>query len=115
MPAKPEDYEPDGSDETISPYDNCTKDGHGISDKVLAVPLDTSRLMKGARLRAPLSDSRFDKDAYQHLLVDPPRAEALWKARSVTKERYPDSFYWGAFVCQGDPGSLSQPGLRTPM
>ena len=34
--------------------------------------------------------------------------EALREAQLAMKEKYPDPLYWGAFICQGDPGPLSQ-------
>ena len=29
------------------------------------------------------------------------------EARLAMKEKYPDPYYWGAFICQGNPGQLS--------
>jgi CHAT domain-containing protein len=46
-------------------------------------------------------------DFYKRLLSGKPRAEALRQAQLVMKDRYPDPYYWGAFICQGNPGSLS--------
>lgn len=43
---------------------------------------------------------------YDLLLAGVPRAEALRQAQRRLKERYPDPFYWGAFVCQGDPAAV---------
>jgi CHAT domain-containing protein len=43
-------------------------------------------------------------DFYCRILKGEPRAEALRQAQRKMKERYPDPFYWGAFICQGDPG-----------
>jgi CHAT domain-containing protein len=40
------------------------------------------------------------------------RAEALRKAQLTIKREYPDPFYWGAFVCEGDPGPLVAPGQQ---
>jgi CHAT domain-containing protein/tetratricopeptide (TPR) repeat protein len=50
-------------------------------------------------------------DFYQHILgVDgKPRvgvAEALRKAQQAVRARHPDPYFWGAFICQGDPGPL---------
>ena len=47
-------------------------------------------------------------DFYRQLLADKPRAEALREAQHELKKRYPNPFYWGAFICQGDPGPLAQ-------
>jgi CHAT domain-containing protein len=44
---------------------------------------------------------------YQRLLEGQPRAEALREAQLAMKEKYHDPLYWGAFVCQGDPGPLT--------
>src|SRR5262249_3937556 len=41
---------------------------------------------------------------YRRLLVGQGRAEALREAQLVMKAKYPDPFYWGAFICQDDPG-----------
>lgn len=35
------------------------------------------------------------------------RAEALRLAQLSMKEKYPHPFYWGAFICQGNPAGLS--------
>jgi CHAT domain-containing protein len=43
-------------------------------------------------------------DFYQRILRGEPRAEALRQAQRAIRTRYPDSYYWGAFICQGDPG-----------
>jgi CHAT domain-containing protein len=40
---------------------------------------------------------------YGWLLAGEGRAEALSQAQLEMKARYPSPFYWGAFICQGDP------------
>jgi CHAT domain-containing protein len=34
-------------------------------------------------------------------------ADALRQAQLAMKEKYPDPYFWGAFICQGDPGPLA--------
>ncbi len=46
------------------------------------------------------------EDLYRRLLAGQGRAEALREAQLAMKIKYPDPFYWGAFVCQGDPSPL---------
>jgi CHAT domain-containing protein/tetratricopeptide (TPR) repeat protein len=46
-------------------------------------------------------------DFYNLLICGKPRAEALREAQLAMKEKYPDPYYWGAFICQGNPGPLS--------
>jgi len=43
---------------------------------------------------------------YGRLLAGECRAEALRGAQLAMKLKYPDPFYWGAFICQGDPSPL---------
>jgi CHAT domain-containing protein len=45
-------------------------------------------------------------DFYQRILKGEPRAEALRQAQLALKAKHPDPLYWGAFICQGDPGPL---------
>jgi CHAT domain-containing protein len=47
------------------------------------------------------------EDFYRRLLAGEGRAEALRQAQLAMKAKYPDPFYWGAFICQGDPSPLS--------
>lgn len=49
------------------------------------------------------------EDFYRRILEGQPRAEALRQAQLVMKAKYPDPLYWGAFICQGDPGPLPKP------
>ena len=53
------------------------------------------------------------EDFYRRLLAGEERAEALREAQLAMKAKYPDSFYWGAFICQGDPSPLGlvRPGI----
>jgi CHAT domain-containing protein len=48
------------------------------------------------------------EDFYRRLLAGEGRAEALRQAQLAMKARNPDRFYWGAFICQGDPSPLSK-------
>jgi CHAT domain-containing protein len=47
------------------------------------------------------------EDFYGRLLAGEGRAEALRQAQLALKAKYPEPFYWGAFICQGDPSPLS--------
>jgi CHAT domain-containing protein len=43
---------------------------------------------------------------YRRILGGEGRAAALRKAQLELKKQRPDPYYWGAFICQGDPGGL---------
>ena len=45
-------------------------------------------------------------DFYGRILADQPRADALREAQMALKGQCPHLHYWGAFICQGDPGPL---------
>jgi CHAT domain-containing protein len=40
---------------------------------------------------------------YTRLIGGEARSAALRNAQLTLKEQYADPFYWGAFICQGDP------------
>ena len=46
------------------------------------------------------------EDFYHRILRGEGRAEALRQAQPEMKKKDPDPYYWGAFICQGDPGPL---------
>jgi CHAT domain-containing protein/tetratricopeptide (TPR) repeat protein len=47
------------------------------------------------------------EDFYARVLAGEGRAEALREAQLAMKSKCPELLYWGAFICQGDPGPLS--------
>ena len=47
-------------------------------------------------------------DFYNRILQGEGWAEALRAAQLALKERYLHPRYWGAFICQGDPGLISE-------
>ena len=47
------------------------------------------------------------EDFYRRILSGEPRADALREAQLAMKAKHPEPIYWGAFICQGDPGPLS--------
>jgi hypothetical protein len=48
------------------------------------------------------------EDFYRRVLAGQGRAQALREAQLALKAKYPEPFYWGAFICQGDPGPLTR-------
>ncbi len=46
-------------------------------------------------------------DFYSRILKGVPRAEALRDAQLAIKKNYPHPYFWGAFICQGDPDPLA--------
>ncbi len=48
------------------------------------------------------------EDFYQRILRGEPRADALRAAQMKLRVKYPDPYYWGALICQGDPGPLRE-------
>ncbi len=53
------------------------------------------------------------EDFYRRIMAGQGRADALRGAQISLKAKYPEPFYWGAFICQGDPGPLEgHRGLR---
>ena len=50
-------------------------------------------------------------DFYRRVLEGQPRAEALRQAQLAMKSKYPNPYYWGAFICQGNPHAM--PSMTT--
>ncbi|MFD7556300.1 CHAT domain-containing protein [Streptomyces sp. NPDC059835] len=46
------------------------------------------------------------EDFYSRLKGGEPRGAAFRAARLAMRARRPDPYYWGAFICQGDPGPM---------
>lgn len=46
------------------------------------------------------------EEFYRRILTGEARAEALRQAQLAIKAKYIDPLYWGAFICQGEPGPL---------
>ncbi len=48
------------------------------------------------------------EDFYGRILAGEGRADALRAAQMSLKAKYPEPLYWGAFICQGEPGPLRE-------
>jgi len=46
------------------------------------------------------------EEFYSRILAGEPRAQALKNAQMSIRSKHPHPFFWGAFICQGDPGPL---------
>jgi CHAT domain-containing protein len=52
------------------------------------------------------------QDFYTRILKGQSRSDALRYAQLAMKARYPEPFYWGAFICQGDFATLEIKKVR---
>ena len=46
------------------------------------------------------------EDFYRRLLAGEARSDALRAAQLALKSKCPEPFFWGAFICQGEPAPL---------
>jgi len=46
------------------------------------------------------------EDFYRRLLAGEPRSDALHAAQQALRQKYPEPYFWGPFVCLGNPGPL---------
>jgi CHAT domain-containing protein len=82
--------------------------GEGVFGLRRAFVLAGAKTLVMSLWRVPDEPTRELMEAfYTRLLAGQGRAEALREAQLAMKAKYPDPFYWGAFICQGDPGPLS--------
>jgi CHAT domain-containing protein len=49
------------------------------------------------------------EEFYRRVLAGQGRADAVREAQLAVRAKYPDPYYWGAFVCLGNPGPLASP------
>jgi CHAT domain-containing protein/tetratricopeptide (TPR) repeat protein len=54
------------------------------------------------------------EDFYKRILAGEGRADALRNAQLALRKKYPDPYFWGAFICQGDPAPLREPARPAP-
>jgi CHAT domain-containing protein len=82
--------------------------GEGVFGLRRAFVLAGAKTLVMSLWRVPDAETReLMVDFYRHLLAGEGRAEALRRAQLAMKAKYPDPFYWGAFICQGDPAPLT--------
>ena len=82
--------------------------------------LRRSFLLAGAKTlvmslwKVPNNETReLMEEFYNRLLDGAARAEALRQAQLALKAKYPNPYFWGAFICQGDPSPIE--AFKQPM
>jgi CHAT domain-containing protein/tetratricopeptide (TPR) repeat protein len=81
--------------------------GEGVFGLRRALVLAGAKTLVMSLWKVPDAQTReLMEDFYRRILAGQPRTEALGEAQLEMKKKYPDPLYWGAFICQGDPGPL---------
>ncbi len=85
--------------------------GEGVFGLRRAFVLAGARTLVMSLWKVPDAPTReLMEGFYRRLQAGEPRAEALRAAQLELAETYPHPWFWGAFICQGDPGPLSGSG-----
>jgi CHAT domain-containing protein/tetratricopeptide (TPR) repeat protein len=83
------------------------KTGEGVFGLRRAFVLAGARTLVMSLWKVPDQQTQMlMTDFYRRMLEGQPRADALRDAQLALKAQNPDPLYWGAFICQGDPGPL---------
>jgi hypothetical protein len=91
--------------------------GEGVFGLRRAFVLAGARTLVMSLWKIPDEPTReLMEEFYRRLLAGDARAEALRQAQLALRGKYPAPYYWGAFICQGDPSPLgtSGPGAMSP-
>jgi CHAT domain-containing protein len=82
--------------------------GEGVFGLRRAFVLAGAKTLVMSLWRVPDDPTReFMEELYRHLLAGRGRADALRETQLAMKMKYPDPYYWGSFICQGDPAPLN--------
>ncbi|HEX9824928.1 MAG TPA: tetratricopeptide repeat protein [Actinomycetota bacterium] len=85
--------------------------GEGVFGLRRAFVLAGARTLVMSLWKVPDVQTReLMEDFYARLKAGEPRAEALRQAQLDLARTYPHPWFWGAFICQGDPGPLAPHG-----
>ena len=85
------------------------RSGEGVFGLRRAFVLAGARTLVMSLWNVPDVQTQQLMSNFYHLMRDPSplgRAEALRRAQLELKSRHPQPYYWGAFICQGDPRPL---------
>jgi CHAT domain-containing protein len=81
--------------------------GEGVFGLRRAFVLAGAKTLVMSLWKVPDEETReLMENFYRRVLAGEPRAEALQNAQLAMKAKYPHPFFWGAFICQGNPGPL---------
>jgi CHAT domain-containing protein len=85
------------------------KTGEGVFGLQRAFTLAGAKTLVMSLWSVPDEPTReLMEDFYRRILAGEGRADALRNAQLALRAKYPDPYFWGAFICQGDPGPLRQ-------
>jgi len=81
--------------------------GEGVFGLRRAFVLAGAKTLVMSLWKVPDEETReLMEDFYRRILAGEPRAEALRNAQLTMKAKCPHPYFWGAFICQGNPGPL---------
>ena len=81
--------------------------GEGVMGLRRSFMLAGAKTLVMSLWKVPNDETReLMEDFYSRLIDGTPRAEALRQAQLALKAKYPNPYFWGAFICQGDPSPI---------
>ena len=81
--------------------------GEGVFGLRRAFVLAGAKTLIMSLWKVPDEETRdLMEDFYRRILAGEGRAESLRNAQLAIRAKQPHPFFWGAFICQGDPGPI---------